>query len=77
MENKRLVGKYVKIFYDDLGHVSCKEGICTTNSDAEIEIDYKIIIPKTRLIRVEVGKNGIIRKEEEKEGRSGWGAEER
>ena len=52
--NGRLVGKRIKIFYDDLGNVSCKEGSCSSNSDIEIEIDNKIIIQKNRIVRLEV-----------------------
>lgn len=50
----RLVGKAVKVFYDDLGHVSCKEGTVTNNSELEIELNSKVIIQKSRVVRVEV-----------------------
>ena len=58
MENGGVVGKELKVFYDDLGHVSCKEGKCTSNSDSEIELDNKIILQKNRVVRIEV-KRGI------------------
>ncbi len=56
MEGRNLEGKKVTIFYDDLGRVSRKDGVCTSNSDYEIEIDNKLIIPKSRVVRIEVSK---------------------
>ena len=47
-------GKKITIFYDDLGKVSRKDGLCTSNTDSEIELDHKLIIQKTRIVRIEV-----------------------
>lgn len=49
-----LVGKQVKIFYDDLGHVSRKDGILTAISNTDYTLDNFMIIPKARVIRLEV-----------------------
>lgn len=49
-----LEGKHVVVFYDDLGHVSRKEGILTLVSESDYTLDNKMIIPKARVIRVEV-----------------------
>ena len=53
-KEKYYIGKYLTIFYDDLGSVSRKDGICTHSSDSEIILDNKIIIQKSRVIRMEV-----------------------
>jgi hypothetical protein len=54
-EQDILVGKEISIFYDDgAGHVSRKDGRCTSNSDTEIILEDKIILPKQRIVRVEV-----------------------
>jgi len=49
-----LEGKEVIIFYDDLGKVSRKDGFLTKVTDSDYVLDDKIIIPKLRVIRVEV-----------------------
>lgn len=49
-----LEGKQVAIFYDDLGHVSRKDGVLTKVTDTDYVLDNKMIIPKARVIRVEV-----------------------
>ena len=51
---RNLEGKIITIFYDDLGKVSRKDGICTSNSNSEIELDGKIILQKNRIVRIEV-----------------------
>ncbi len=47
-------GKQIIIFYDDSQAVSRKEGLCTFDSNTEIELDNSIIIQKRRIIRIEV-----------------------
>lgn len=54
MVGNSLVGKKLKIFYDDLSSVSCKEGVCSDDSDISVELDHRIIIPRNRIIRIEV-----------------------
>jgi len=49
-----LVGKRVTIFYDDLGAVSRKDGVLTQMTDTDYTLDNKLIIPKARVIRIEV-----------------------
>ena len=51
-------GKHVTIFYDDLGHISRKEGILTRVTESDYWLDDRMIIPKARVIRVEL-KRGI------------------
>ena len=52
-----LEGKRIVVFYDDGSAVSRKDGFCTANTDSEIILDNKLLIPKSRIVRVEV-KNG-------------------
>ena len=49
-----LEGKKVAIFYDDFGKVSRKDGVITAISEQEYILDSRIIIPKHRVVRVEV-----------------------
>jgi len=49
-----LKGKRIVVFYDDGSAISRKDGFCTTNTDSEIIIDNRILIPKNRVVRVEV-----------------------
>lgn len=51
-----LEGKKIVVFYDDFKSVSRKEGICTSDSDIEICLNDSVIIPKARIIRIEVLK---------------------
>ena len=53
-----LKGKRVSLFYDDLGNVSRKDGILTSVNFSEYEIDNRLIIPKSRVIRLEI-KDGM------------------
>ena len=49
------LNKKVAVFYDDgANHVSRKDGICTFNSSSEIVLDDRVIIPKNRVVRIEV-----------------------
>ena len=49
-----LAGRKVIIFYDDLGKVSRKDGVLTNISETDYTLDNRLIIPKGRVIRVEV-----------------------
>ena len=53
-KNNGFIGKKITIFYDDGAGVSRKDGTCSANSDDGIELDYKMIIPKSRIVRIEV-----------------------
>ena len=54
-QRKDIVGKHIKIIFEDgVNHVSTKEGVCSSYSGSEIQIDSKHIIPMTRVIRIEV-----------------------
>lgn len=55
MERKDgLEGKRVIIFYDDGKDVSRKDGLVSNITDTFVELDYKILIPLNRVVRVEV-----------------------
>lgn len=56
MEGKeKYVGKRVTVFYNDFGRgVSRKDGICTGYTDSEIELDNRIVLPKSNVVRMEV-----------------------
>ena len=58
MERKKgIIGKHILIIFEDAkDHYARKEGICTDNSNVEVTIDDKHIIPKNRVIRMEVIK---------------------
>lgn len=47
-------GRKATIFYDDLGRVSRKDGILTSVTESDYVLDNIIIIPKSRVVRVEV-----------------------
>lgn len=47
-------GRRVVVFYDDGDKVSRREGLCSANTDTEILLDNRILIPKSRIVRVEV-----------------------
>ena len=50
-----MVGKRIKIIFEDgPQHTSNKEGICTMANDLEIYLDDKHIIPRARVLRMEV-----------------------
>jgi len=49
-----LYGQRVTIFYDDGNGVSRKDGIVTDVLDSEYILDSKIIIPKLRIVRIEI-----------------------
>lgn len=49
-----LEGRKVIVFYDDLGRVSRKDGVLTSVSTTDYTLDNRMIIPKARVIRIEV-----------------------
>ena len=51
---EKIEGRKITVFYDDFGKVSRKDGICTSNSNVEIILDNSVIIPKQRIVRIEV-----------------------
>ena len=42
------------VFEDGKEHISKKTGKCTSNTEFEITLDNKHIIPKSRIIRIEI-----------------------
>jgi hypothetical protein len=53
-ETYTLVGKRIIVFFDDKEKVSKKEGICTHDSEIELVLDKRVILPRTRIVRIEV-----------------------
>lgn len=50
-----IIGKTILIVFEDGDkHYSKKIGKCTSNTDVEITLDDKHIIPKSRIIRMEI-----------------------
>lgn len=49
-----LIGRKVIVFYNDFERVNRKDGICTDDNIEYITLDSKIVIPKLRVVRVEV-----------------------
>lgn len=47
-------GRKLAVFYDDGEKISRKDGVCTKEDDVFFILDRKILIPKHRVIRVEV-----------------------
>lgn len=47
-------GKQVTIFYDDGGNVSRKDGLLTSITSDSYILNNKILIPKQRVIRIEL-----------------------
>jgi len=54
MEGNGWTGRKISVFFDDGVKVTRHDGVCTANSDTEIELDDKELILKSRIIRVEV-----------------------
>lgn len=50
------VGKRISVYFDDGTKVTRHDGLCTDNSSTEIELDNRELIPKSRIIRVEVSR---------------------
>ena len=48
-------GKQIIIFYSDGERVSRKDGLCTEDGVLFITLDKKIMIPKSRIVRIELG----------------------
>lgn len=58
--NNGIIGKNILIIFEDAeNHYSKKIGICTNNSDIEITLDEKHIIPRSRIVRIEVLKKEV------------------
>lgn len=51
---EKLEGKKVAIFYSDFEKVSRKDGVVTSESLDGYTLDKKIVIPKSRVVRIEV-----------------------
>jgi len=55
MTEREIEGKTVKVFYEDGTQRVCRaDGKCTSNNEENIVLDDKIIIPKKRIVRIEV-----------------------
>jgi len=50
-----MIGKKILIIFEDgVNHVSNKKGICTASSELDVTIDGTHIIPRQRIIRMEI-----------------------
>ncbi|MCH8014472.1 MAG: hypothetical protein IH823_06750 [Candidatus Dadabacteria bacterium] len=55
MVKDEYINKQIIVFSEDGSNkVSRKDGICSANSNTEIELDNEIIIQKSRIVRIEV-----------------------
>ena len=54
--NNLLNKKLIIIFEDGDNHVSKKEGICTEDTELQIILDNKDIIPRSKIFRMEILK---------------------
>ena len=54
MERNGWEGKKISVYFDDGDKVTRHDGVCTNNNDVEIELDDRELIPKSRIVRVEV-----------------------
>ena len=52
-----LEGKRVIVFYDDFGSVSRKDGVVTDDNNLQIELNSNLVIPRARIVRIEVLDN--------------------
>ena len=54
-EKNRILNKRVAVFYQDgVNHVSRKDGLLTDSTELDVVLDTWIIIPRARIIRIEV-----------------------
>jgi sRNA-binding regulator protein Hfq len=51
-------GKSAKVFFDDGEKIAWREGVVTSYDDFSIVLDDRDMIPLSRVVRVEVRKNG-------------------
>lgn len=48
-------GKQLVVYYEDgTSRVSRKDGLCTSDNVLQITLDNKVIIPRNRIVRIEV-----------------------
>ena len=50
-------GRKIKIFFNDGSKVSWKEGVVTSLDEFSITLDGREVIPKSRIVRMEVMDN--------------------
>ena len=56
-------GRKVKVYFDDGEKVSWREGSISSEDQYSITLDYKHIIPRGRIVRMEVFEDGCVRTE--------------
>jgi hypothetical protein len=49
-----MLGKRIKIYFDDGERISWKEGCVSSEDDYSITIDNRHVIPRGRIVRIEV-----------------------
>ena len=57
MDKNGWIGKRISVYYDDNDKVSRRDGVCSNNSETEIELDYRLIFQKSRVIRIEIQRD--------------------
>jgi hypothetical protein len=49
-----MIGKRIKVYFDDGERISWKEGLVSFQDDYSITIEDKHVIPRGRIVRIEV-----------------------
>ncbi len=55
-----VMGKKVRIYFDDGEKVSLREGVVSFEDQFSVTLDSKHVIPRGRIIRMEVFEDGTI-----------------
>jgi len=50
-------GKKIKVYFDDGQKIAWRIGVLTSKDEFSIELDYKEVISKGRIVRMEVLEN--------------------
>ena len=53
-----VMGKKVRVYFDDGEKVSLREGIVSFEDQFSVTLDYKHVIPRGRIVRMEVFEDG-------------------
>ena len=51
-------GKRIKVFFDDGQKVAWREGLVTSQDEFSITLDNRAVVPRGRIVRMEVMENG-------------------
>ena len=54
-KNGNYIGKRILVIFEDgKDHFAKKDGVCTDSNEQEIILDHKHIVPRSRVVRMEV-----------------------